>query len=118
GFALPPPLKLEADLLAFVELAQPRLFDGGDMDEHVRSARVGLDEAEPLGGIEPFDGADGHGEAPKKVDWASAAAGSRFAFKPLRKTLIQTRASWAPPSAHEMAIGNPISRTAGNRAMP
>ena len=40
----------------------PARSDSGDMDECVRAAVVRLDEAEALGGIEPFYCASGHDE--------------------------------------------------------
>src|SRR5689334_18774580 len=60
GLALSSALEIEADLLPLVELTQARLFDGGDVDEHVRTAAIRLDEAEAFCGVEPFDRADGH----------------------------------------------------------
>ena len=53
---------LVADLLAFDDFAHAGPFDGGDVDEHVRTAVVRLNEAEALGGIEPFNCASGHDE--------------------------------------------------------
>src|ERR1700759_2284221 len=49
-------LHLEAQLLAFAERAEARAFDGRDVDENVRAAVVGLDEAKALGGVEPLHG--------------------------------------------------------------
>jgi hypothetical protein len=51
---------VEAELLAFHDRAQTSAFDGGDVDENVRAAIVGLDEAEALGRIEELDGSDSH----------------------------------------------------------
>ena len=51
---------VEFDLLVFIEAAQTGTLDGGDVDEHVARAAIGLDEAETLGGVEPFHGAFGH----------------------------------------------------------
>ena len=55
-------LEFEADLLTFYDLAHAGAFDGGNVDEHVLAAVVRLDEAEALGGIEPFNCASGHNE--------------------------------------------------------
>ena len=55
-------LHLEADLLAFDEFAHSGALDGRDVDERIGAAIVGLDEAEALGGIKPFNGASGHDE--------------------------------------------------------
>src|SRR4051812_42563867 len=53
-------LQLEDDLLAFVQRAEARALDGGDVHEDVVAAVVGLDEAEALGGVEPLHGAGSH----------------------------------------------------------
>lgn len=59
---LPVPLHVVAELLAFDEFAHARTLDGRDVDECVRAAVVRLNEAKALGGIEPFNRADGHDE--------------------------------------------------------
>src|SRR5208283_1817552 len=46
--------QFELDLLAFVERLHARALDGGDVHEHILSAAVRLNEAEALGGVEPF----------------------------------------------------------------
>lgn len=53
-------LDLEAELLAFLDRAEACAFDGADVDEDILAAIIGLDEAEALGGVEPFHGADCH----------------------------------------------------------
>ncbi len=53
-------LDLEADLLAFAQMAQARLLDSGDVNEDVLGAVVRLDEAEALGGVEKLYRTDGH----------------------------------------------------------
>ncbi|CVI21193.1 conserved hypothetical protein [Agrobacterium tumefaciens str. B6] len=55
-------LKLEADLLTFDEFAHACALNGGDVDERIGAAIVRLNEAEALGGIEPFNCASGHDE--------------------------------------------------------
>jgi hypothetical protein len=50
----------EAELLALDEFAHSSALDGGDVDESVLAAVIGLDEAEAFGGIEPFHCAGGH----------------------------------------------------------
>ncbi|MBB4288218.1 hypothetical protein GGE16_000234 [Rhizobium leguminosarum] len=55
-------LKVEADLLAFDEIAHSGALDGGDVNEGVSVAIVRLNEAEAFGGIEPFNCASGHDE--------------------------------------------------------
>jgi hypothetical protein len=50
--------ELEGDLLTFPEIAHASALDCGDVDEHVLAAIIRLNEAETLGGIEPFNCAD------------------------------------------------------------
>jgi hypothetical protein len=52
--------QLVADLLSLVEGRQTSALHGADMDEHVLRAVIGLDEAETLLRIEPFDFACRH----------------------------------------------------------
>jgi len=53
---------LEAELLAFLQIAHASTLDCGDVNEHILAAVVRLNEAETLGGIEPFHDAGGHEE--------------------------------------------------------
>jgi hypothetical protein len=53
---------LEAELLAFLQIAHASALDRGDVDKHILAAVVRLNEAETLGGIEPFYDAGGHEE--------------------------------------------------------
>jgi hypothetical protein len=53
-------LDLEVDLLAFDQGGHASPLDGGDVDENVRAAIVGSDEAVTLGGVEPLDGSSCH----------------------------------------------------------
>src|SRR6185437_15651865 len=57
-------LDLEVDLLAFDQGRQSSALDSGDVDENVRAARVRLDEAEALGGVEPLDRSSCHKNSP------------------------------------------------------
>src|ERR1700712_368184 len=52
---------VERDLLAFVQAAQARCFDGGGVHEYVLAAAFRRDEAKALGGVEKFHGSDRHG---------------------------------------------------------
>jgi hypothetical protein len=52
--------KVIGNCLAIIQGAQARLLDGGDVDENIRAAILGLDKAETLSWIEPFDCASGH----------------------------------------------------------
>src|SRR5215469_7866785 len=53
-------LHVEADLLAFMQIADARALDGGDVHEHILRAVFRLDEAEALLSVEPFHSADRH----------------------------------------------------------
>src|SRR6056297_272400 len=53
-------LEVVGDLLVVGEAGQARALDGGDVDEDVLTALIGLDEAKALGGVEPFHGASSH----------------------------------------------------------
>ncbi|MDQ0322837.1 hypothetical protein QO002_005043 [Pararhizobium capsulatum DSM 1112] len=55
-------LQVEADLLTFDEFAHTGALYGRDVNEGVRATVVGLNEAEALGGIKPFNCASGHDE--------------------------------------------------------
>src|SRR5580693_898497 len=58
-------LDFVADLLALVQVADPRPLDRGDVDEDVLRPVIRLDEAVALLGVEPFDGACRHRSTPK-----------------------------------------------------
>jgi hypothetical protein len=58
---------LVAHLLAFAQIAQAGALDGADMNENVRAAIIGLDEAEAFLTIEPFHGAGSHFISPNSV---------------------------------------------------
>jgi hypothetical protein len=55
-------LHIVTNFLTFNDFVHASAFDGGDMDEGVRTAVVRLDKAEAFGGIEPFNCASGHDE--------------------------------------------------------
>src|SRR5262249_36853217 len=48
------------DRLTLVERTKAGTLDGGDMDEHVSAAVLGLNESIALGRVEPFDSASSH----------------------------------------------------------
>jgi hypothetical protein len=60
-------LDLEVDLLAFNEVRHTSALDGGNVDENVRAAIVGLNKAEALGAVEPLNGASSHMRIPYRV---------------------------------------------------
>ena len=47
--------QLVADLLIFVQGAQTGALNGRDVDEHVRTARIGLNETKTFCGVEPLN---------------------------------------------------------------
>src|SRR5215475_4997279 len=51
---------LIVDRLTFIERTKASTFDGGDMDEHVLAAGLGLNESVALRWVEPFDSASRH----------------------------------------------------------
>ena len=53
-------LRFERDLLAFIERAQTRTFDGADVNENVGAAIIGLNEAKTLGRVEPLNCSGSH----------------------------------------------------------
>src|SRR5690606_19965049 len=55
---------VEAELLALDNGRDAGTLDGGNVDEDVRTAIVGLDETIALGGIEEFHGASIHDDFP------------------------------------------------------
>ena len=50
--------------LTFMQAIQIRTFNGRDVHEHVLAAVSGLNEAEALGGVEPFDSTGSHFQPP------------------------------------------------------
>src|SRR6195256_3560724 len=62
--AVLPLLELVRDLLVLAQAAESGALDRRDVHEHVLGFVVGLNEAEPLGGIEKLYGADRHGISP------------------------------------------------------
>jgi hypothetical protein len=52
--------EIEANALAFGQIPQPSAFDRTDMDEYIRRAILGRDEAETRLNVEPFNGTGSH----------------------------------------------------------
>ena len=77
-------LHLVAELLALVQSANSRAFDGRNVHEHVLRAIVGLDEAVALLGVEPFYGSSSHCK-PFKENYAAPAIERRSNFGAERK---------------------------------
>src|SRR5690606_29604351 len=63
-------LQLVADALAFVQRAEARAFDGGDVDEHVLAAILRLDEAVALLAVDPLYGALRHFSIPSGYEFS------------------------------------------------
>ena len=57
-------LGVEGDLLAFPQVGEASALNGGDMDEHVFTAALQLDESVALLAVEPFDCACCHNSCP------------------------------------------------------
>src|SRR5215469_11170727 len=77
-------LHLVAELLALVQIAHSRPFDGRNVHEHVLRAIVGLDEAVALLGVEPLYGSSSHCK-PFKENHAASAIERRSNFATVRK---------------------------------
>ena len=67
---------LVAHLLAFAQITQAGALDRADMNENIRAAIIGLDEAEALLTIEPFHGADSHVISPNIVQKLARTRGA------------------------------------------
>jgi hypothetical protein len=61
AFAVPATLHLVADLLTFIQIADPRPLDRRDMDEHVLRSIIGLNEPVALLRVEPLHSSGSHG---------------------------------------------------------
>src|SRR5215467_14953845 len=72
-------LHLVAELLALVQIANPRPFDGRNVHEHILRAIVRLDEAVALLGVEPLYSSSSHCK-PFKDDYAAPAFERRSNF--------------------------------------
>ena len=57
-------LRVEGDLLSFSQVGEASALNGGDMDEHVLTTALRLDESIALLGVEPFDCAGCHNSCP------------------------------------------------------
>src|SRR4051812_24916225 len=64
GLAAAVGLELVGDALVAVERLEPGRLHGGDVDEGVAAAGLGLDEAVALVGVEEFDGSGDHDLVP------------------------------------------------------
>jgi hypothetical protein len=78
-------LHLVAELLALVQIANSRLFDGGNVHEHVLRAIVGLDEPVTSLGAEPLYGSSSHCKPFEENYYAAPAIERRSKFGTERK---------------------------------
>ncbi len=56
------------DLLAFAQCSKTSTFNRADVDEHVISAVIRLNETETLGRVKPLHCSHAHGGSPSQVD--------------------------------------------------
>jgi hypothetical protein len=66
-FAVATALKLIRQFLTFLEIAHPCPLDGGNMNENVGPAFIGLNKSVALLGIEPLYGTSRHQSSPKQL---------------------------------------------------
>ena len=72
--------QLIGDLLAFIERAQARTFDRGDVHEHIVTAVVGLNEAEAFLAVKPFHDATWHFACPFRTQVLEPTMGVEIKF--------------------------------------
>jgi hypothetical protein len=99
-------LKFKAELLAFNDRAHAGAFDGRDVNEDVGAAVVRLNEAEALGGIEPFNCASGHNE-PFHSNIDNPPGDARRVFRLLRGKLRQEAQCAAKTNIGKQSIDIP-----------
>ena len=73
-------LELVGDLLAFVERAQTRTFDGGDVNEHIVAPVIGLDETEAFLAVKPLHDATWHFACPFRTQVLEPTMGVEIKF--------------------------------------
>jgi hypothetical protein len=94
--AAPVGFDVESQLLPLIEVRHAGALDGGDVNEHIRAARVLHDEAETLLGVEKLDGTLSHdGLHLKRLMRFVAERTIRAAFNP------DFACSWERPSLGE-----------------
>jgi hypothetical protein len=96
-------LEFKAKLLAFNDRAHASAFDGRDVNEDVGAAVVRLNEAEALGGIEPFNCASGHNE-PFHSNINKPPGDARRVFRLLRGKVRQEAQSAAKTKIGKQSI--------------
>ena len=72
--------QLVGDLLAFIERAQTSAFDRGDVNEHIVSAVVGLDETEAFLAVKPLHDATWHFACPFRTQVLKPTMGVEIKF--------------------------------------
>src|SRR5690606_14908033 len=110
--------QVEGKLLPFGQAFEAGALDLADVDEHVLTALIALDEAEALLGIEEFyhagagaDDVGGHAAASRRATIASAETPAAPAV-PIAETVPATE---AVPAARRAPIITPVAGTARKR---
>jgi len=80
-------LDLVAHLLALLQIAQAGALDGADVNENVRSAIIGLDEAKALLTVEPFHSSVSHVTLQAKLEEGPIRGPDRSMFGRSRQRL-------------------------------
>src|SRR5665647_1337958 len=95
---------LECNALSFGQVLQSRPLHGGDVDEHIAAAVIGLDEAIATFSVEELDRTShGHRETPPPYCFRRCAS----AHRPDRT--CRCRKAW-PPVRIRLAIADPSSK--------
>ena len=81
--------QLVLDLGVLIEASQASLLNGGDVNEHVRAAAIGLHKAVALGGVEPLDRTGRH--ICVSVNALSRQAPRGVARQPIWTQLVQAK---------------------------
>src|SRR6185369_5073626 len=76
--------ELEADALTFLEIADASALKSTDVNEHIRTALLGLNETETLGGVEPLNFTSSHFSLPCSVYPLTMSGLLRIAAGPSR----------------------------------
>src|SRR6185437_12484433 len=80
--------------LTLLQTGKARLLHSADVDEHVFGSVVGLDEAKPLCGVEPFHSTGRHNKTPYSVGLRPADC----------KLMIQRRPNGRPNSSRSRCL--------------
>ena len=81
---------LVAELLALLQIANSRLFDGRNVHEHVLRAIVGLDEPVTPLGVKPLYGSGSHCKPFKENHYAAPGTERRSNFATVANSVLAT----------------------------